>query len=214
MAWKHDLSFFQLVKIKGASTHLWPLTSLPSSNDWCSKNKFIMKKTAEHQFINKIYNCLNKIYILNCYYFEVLFWNKCKMLKNTKLRRFILYLTKKMWLRHEFTFNKKKLTKCEDFASSFQNTTACRWYVKKYFLFITAFAMLQPEFQKCWDVFKIWVKWKLKDFQITWANILFTIEHREHNKCLRPKTFVGCPWSSGPQTILHHSSAWFCHWHY
>ncbi len=27
-------------------------------------------------------------------------------------------------------------------------------------------------------------KWKLKWFQITWANILFTIEHREHNKCL------------------------------
>ncbi len=25
---------------------------------------------------------------------------------------------------------------------------------------------------------------KMKDFQITWANILFTIEHREHNKCL------------------------------
>ncbi len=23
-----------------------------------------------------------------------------------------------------------------------------------------------------------------------------------------------CPWSSGPQTTLHHSSAWFCHWHY
>ncbi len=32
--------------------------------------------------------------------------------------------------------------------------------------------------------FKIWIKWKLKDFQITWDNILFTIEHREHNKCL------------------------------
>ncbi len=36
---------------------------------------------------------------------------------------------------------------------------------------------------KCWDIFKIWIKWKLRDFQITWANILFTIEHREH-KCL------------------------------
>ncbi len=32
--------------------------------------------------------------------------------------------------------------------------------------------------------FKIWIKWRLKYFQITWANILFTIEHREHNKCL------------------------------
>ncbi len=39
-------------------------------------------------------------------------------------------------------------------------------------------------FWKCWDVFYIWIKWKLKDFQITWANILFIIEHREHNKCL------------------------------
>ncbi len=27
-------------------------------------------------------------------------------------------------------------------------------------------------------------KIKLKDFQITYAYILFTIEHREHNKCL------------------------------
>ncbi len=26
--------------------------------------------------------------------------------------------------------------------------------------------------------FKIWIKWKLKEFQIIWANILFTIEHR------------------------------------
>ncbi len=34
---------------------------------------------------------------------------------------------------------------------------------------------VQPEFQKCWE---------LKYFQITWANILYTIEHREHNKCL------------------------------
>ncbi len=25
---------------------------------------------------------------------------------------------------------------------------------------------------------------KNKDFQITWASILFTIEHRDHNKCL------------------------------
>ncbi len=24
-----------------------------------------------------------------------------------------------------------------------------------------------------------YIKWKLKDFQITWANISFTIEHRE-----------------------------------
>ncbi len=31
--------------------------------------------------------------------------------------------------------------------------------------------------------FYIWIKWILKDFQITWANILFTTEHREH-KCL------------------------------
>ncbi len=33
-------------------------------------------------------------------------------------------------------------------------------------------------------LFLILIKWKLKDFQITWANIVFTIEHREHNKCL------------------------------
>ena len=26
--------------------------------------------------------------------------------------------------------------------------------------------------------FNIWIKLKLKDFQITWANILFTIEYR------------------------------------
>ncbi len=28
------------------------------------------------------------------------------------------------------------------------------------------------------------IKWKLKVFQITWANILFRIEYREHNKRL------------------------------
>ncbi len=43
---------------------------------------------------------------------------------------------------------------------------------------------IQPEFRKCRDIFKMWIKWKLKVFQITWANILFTIERREHNKCL------------------------------
>ncbi len=31
--------------------------------------------------------------------------------------------------------------------------------------------------------FFIYIKWKLKDFQNTWANILFIIEHGEH-KCL------------------------------
>ncbi len=31
---------------------------------------------------------------------------------------------------------------------------------------------------------RFFFKWKLKDFQITWANILFTWEQREHNKCL------------------------------
>ncbi len=25
---------------------------------------------------------------------------------------------------------------------------------------------------------------------------------------------IGCPRSLGPQMTLHHSSAWFCHWHY
>ncbi len=37
---------------------------------------------------------------------------------------------------------------------------------------------LQPEFRKCWDVCKILIKGKIKEFQITWANNLFTIEHR------------------------------------
>ncbi len=37
-------------------------------------------------------------------------------------------------------------------------------------------SVLQTEFRKCWDVFWIWIKWKLKEFQIAWANILFTIE--------------------------------------
>ncbi len=36
---------------------------------------------------------------------------------------------------------------------------------------------------------EIWIKWKLKDFQIIWANILFTLEHRYHNKCLQWKSF-------------------------
>ncbi len=40
---------------------------------------------------------------------------------------------------------------------------------------------VQPEFRKCWDVFFFfWIKWKLKDFQITWAKILFTIEHNKY----------------------------------
>ncbi len=37
-------------------------------------------------------------------------------------------------------------------------------------------------------LFFFFIKWKLKDFQITWANILFTTEHREHNKCLNRET--------------------------
>ncbi len=32
-------------------------------------------------------------------------------------------------------------------------------------------------------------KMKTKDFQITWANILFTVEHREHNKCLNGEIY-------------------------
>ncbi len=39
----------------------------------------------------------------------------------------------------------------------------------------------QPKWRNCWDVF-LYLN-KLKDFQITWANVLFTIEHREH-QCL------------------------------
>ncbi len=37
---------------------------------------------------------------------------------------------------------------------------------------------LQPELWKCWDVVFFCF---LNKIQITWANILFTIEHREHN---------------------------------
>ncbi len=37
---------------------------------------------------------------------------------------------------------------------------------------------VQAELRKYWDVFYIWMKWKLKAFQIKWANFLFTIEHR------------------------------------
>ncbi len=46
------------------------------------------------------------------------------------------------------------------------------------------FLVLQPGFWKCWDVFFIWIKWKLKDFRVTWAHISFTIGRREHYKCL------------------------------
>ncbi len=39
-----------------------------------------------------------------------------------------------------------------------------------------------PEMLGC---FIFVIKWKLKEFQITLANILFTIEHREHNTYLK-----------------------------
>ncbi len=40
-------------------------------------------------------------------------------------------------------------------------------------------------------------------------------EKLEKSLCVRDNAedLVGCSWSSGPQTTLHHSSAWFCHWH-
>ncbi len=41
-------------------------------------------------------------------------------------------------------------------------------------------------------IFFIWIKWKLKDFQITYAYILFIIEHREH-KCLNWEILYFCP---------------------
>ncbi len=44
---------------------------------------------------------------------------------------------------------------------------------------------VQPVFRKLFKVFLITIKWKLKDFQIKLANILSTIEHREHEKCLK-----------------------------
>ncbi len=46
-------------------------------------------------------------------------------------------------------------------------------------------ANIQPKLRKCYDVFKVLIKWKLKEFQITSANILFTAEHREHKKSLK-----------------------------
>ncbi len=39
------------------------------------------------------------------------------------------------------------------------------------------------------------IKWKLKDFQITWANILFTWEQREHNKCYRNYLLLSTKWA-------------------
>ncbi len=36
-------------------------------------------------------------------------------------------------------------------------------------------------------IFKIWINWKLKDFQINWVNILFIIEHKLHFTLLSTK---------------------------
>ncbi len=56
---------------------------------------------------------------------------------------------------------------------------------------------VQPEFRKCWDIWSIRIKLKLRLSNhmsqyfiiillilLFYNNILFTIEHREHNKCL------------------------------
>ncbi len=45
-------------------------------------------------------------------------------------------------------------------------------------------SIYNPNSRSVGTFFKIWIKWQLKDFQITWANISFTIEHIEYNKCL------------------------------
>ncbi len=41
-------------------------------------------------------------------------------------------------------------------------------------------------------------------------------EKLEKSLCVREsrRPLIECPWSSGPQMTLHHSSTWFCHWHY
>ncbi len=62
--------------------------------------------------------------------------------------------------------------------------------------FPLTFINIQTEFRKYWDIFQILLKWKLKDFQITWANILFTIEHREYNSFkLRNFTLLFTKWA-------------------
>ncbi len=44
--------------------------------------------------------------------------------------------------------------------------------------------------------FLIWIKWKLKDFQITWVDFLFTIEYREHNRYLNQNvTLLSTKWA-------------------
>ncbi len=53
-----------------------------------------------------------------------------------------------------------------------------------WFSILTYNLYLQPEFRKCWDVLKIWIKWKLKDFQSTWAKFVFTIWNIENITCL------------------------------
>ncbi len=47
------------------------------------------------------------------------------------------------------------------------------------------------------------LKLKLKDFQITWANILFTIEHREHNECLNWEMFHFFPLNELISNLMH-----------
>ncbi len=74
------------------------------------------------------------------------------------------------WYLHKYSLN--------DFIEDFRSTLTLpldQFYVP----FITGTNNLQTNFRKCWDVFKIWIKWKL-----IFYNILFTIEHKEHNKCL------------------------------
>ncbi len=96
--------------------------------------------------------------------------------------RLISYDTISEWL---YSPGQCRVIRCFSFTLSLP----ARWVIiKTLFPINTNFYILtnclQPKFRKCWDVFLIWIKWKLKDFQITWANILFTIEHREH-KCLK-----------------------------
>ncbi len=67
--------------------------------------------------------------------------------------------------------------------NSQQNLNIKRLRVKA--LFESDFKQIyNPNSRNVGTFLKTWIKLQLKDFQITWANIVFTIEHREHNKCL------------------------------
>ncbi len=72
--------------------------------------------------------------------------------------------------------------------NSQQNLNIKRLRVKA--LFESDFRQIyNPNSRNVGTFLKTWIKLKLKDFRITLANIVFTIEHREHNKCLNGDIF-------------------------